>query len=106
MECLLEKFVKHGVTHNFGSNAIQFNDFINFGTVRIESTELATAITEKNEEVLALGSIYLVKDALLCFSIHHSRKDTVLNRIKNDRTVGTSCRLLVKSKTYFMYKKI
>ena len=104
--CLLEKFLKHGVIHNFGSSAVQFDYFINFRTVRIESTELATAITEKNEEVLVLGSCYLFKNALFCFPIHHARKDAVLNRIQDDRTVGTSCRLLVQSRTYFIFSKI
>lgn len=57
---LLEKFVEHVIDDLFGPSTVQFGYFFPFGTVRVESAELAAGISKQDEKVFALGSADLL----------------------------------------------
>lgn len=96
---VLEKLVEHVVGDLLGSVSVEFEYLLPFGVEGVEGAELALAVAEENQEVLALVPGDLLEHALLGLSVDHAREDAVLHRVQNDRAVRTRCWLLVKSGT-------
>ena len=99
MDNVLEKLVEHVVGDLLGSVSVEFEYLLPFGVEGVEGAELALAVAEENQEVLALVPGDLLEHALLGLSVDHAREDAVLHRVQNDRAVRTRCWLLVKSGT-------
>jgi len=96
---VLEEFVEHVVGNLLGSVAVEFVDFFPFGVEGVEGAELALAVAEEDQEVLALLAGDLLEHALLGLSVHHAGEDAVLDGVEYDGTIRTRRRLLVKSRT-------
>ena len=96
---ILEELLEHGVVHDLRPVAVQLDDLLPLGVVRVEGAELARRVAEQNEKVLALGPLDLFEHLLLRLAVHHPREDAILDRVQNDRSIGSGRRLFVQLRT-------
>ena len=84
---VLEELVEHVVGYLFGSVAVELEYLLPLGVEGVEGAELALAVAEEDQEVLALVPGDLLEHALLGLPVDDAREDAVLHRVQNNRTV-------------------
>lgn len=83
MSSLLEKLVEHIIDDLFGPSTVQLGYFFPFGTIRVESAELAAGVPKQNEEVFALGPTDLLQNSRFGFSVHCTGEDTIFHGVQH-----------------------
>lgn len=78
---LLEKLVEHIIDDLFGPSTVQLGHLLPFGTVRVESTELAAGVPKQDEKVLALGPADLLQYPRFGLPVHRTGEDAVLHSV-------------------------
>jgi len=77
----LEEFIHHIVSDLARTGAVEFDDLVLVGTVRIQRPELTASVPEQDEEVLALRARDLLEHSFFSLSVDDSGEDTVFDGV-------------------------
>lgn len=76
-------------------DAGQFGDLLSLGAVGVHRPELATGVTEQNQEVIGFGFLHFIKYLVLLPFVDFASQAAVSQGILDDMLVGLGTRLLV-----------
>lgn len=85
--------VDHLAADGARPGAFEFDDLLRFRGINVESPELASTITEKDDEVVGLASLDFVQNSVLLGFIDFSRQTAVSDGVLDDGFVGLCTRL-------------
>lgn len=81
------------------SGSIKLDNGFRVRVVAVQGSELTASISKEHQEMFGFTSSDLLQHLLLGVSVHHARKDAVLDGVQEDSTVGLRCWLLVETRT-------